>query len=124
MGHHVGLWLRFLISVPLIFFLGRLASNFVYGYFEFLAIIVYAVFLWLVGFSAYFFAPYKLGGLAFIYLYFWAARTLVSCFKDEYLSIFEYGTINPFVFMGMLAIVCFIGLINAYKEDQHYSTAE
>jgi hypothetical protein len=34
------------------------------------------------------------------------------------------STLNPFVFMGMVAVLCFLGLWTAYKEDLHYSTVD
>lgn len=121
---HIGIWLRFIISVPLIFLLGKLASNFAHGIMEFSAIIVYAIFLWLAGFFAYFLSPYKLGGLGFFYLYFWGVKTVVDTFVQMKLDMLIDSTLNPFVFMGMVAVLCFLGLWSAYKENQHYSTVE
>ena len=121
---HIGIWLRFIISVPLIFLLGKLASNFSHGIVEFSGIIVYAIFLWLAGYFAYFLSPYKLGGLGFLYLYFWGVKTVVDSFIQMKLNMLIDSTLNPFVFMGMVAVLCFLGLWTAYKEDLHYSTVD
>ena len=121
---HIGIWLRFIISVPLIFLLGKLASNFAHGIVEFSGIIVYAIFLWLAGYFAYFLSPYKLGGLGFLYLYFWGVKTVVDSFIQMKLNMLIDSTLNPFVFMGMVAVLCFLGLWTAYKEDLHYSTVD
>lgn len=121
---HLGIWLRFVISIPLIFLLGRLASNFVHGYMEIASILVYAFFLWIAGYCAYFTAPYKLGGLAFIYLYIWCGKSIFDSLIKENLTMLTEQTLNPFVYFGMVAVLCFIGLIGAYKEDIHYSTVE
>lgn len=121
---HIGIWLRFIISVPLIFLLGKLASNFAHGIMEFSAIIVYAIFVWLAGYFAYFLSPYKLGGLGFFYLYFWGVKTVVDSFIQMKLNMLIDSTLNPFVFMGMVAVLCFLGLWTAYKENLHYSTVD
>ena len=124
MAHHIYLWIRFIIAVPLVFFLGKLASNFAFGINEFSSIIVYAIFLWSAGYVAYFCVPYKLGGLAFLYLYVWGSRTIFGAFIKGDLDMLMSMTLNPFVFIGMVAVLCFIGLWGAYRNGEHYSTEE
>ncbi|AYA69806.1 hypothetical protein KTJ16_00505 [Acinetobacter bereziniae] len=109
-------WLRFLI-IPTLFnltFVG--ASNFAMQYNNLLGISILLIFLWLVGFTAYFFSPYRS-------LFF--ALTLIgllvgkNIFKILTSNAFQEDLIHPAFLIAFVFFAPYLGLWKAWRNKYH-----
>jgi hypothetical protein len=109
-------WLRFLI-IPTIFNLTFIAaSNFAMQYNNLLGIGVLLIFLWLVGFTAYFFSPYKSLFLAITLIGLLVAKNVLKILTS---GIFQEDIIHPAFLLTFVFIAPYLGLWKAWRKKYH-----
>ena len=112
-------WLRFIIIPSIFSFTFIAASNFALQFNQLLAVGVMLLFLWLVGFTAYMFAPYKSTFLALTLVGVLVAKNILKILYSDLITItnISYAWLVVLVF-----IAPYLGLWKARKKKFHYES--